>query len=162
MTQKIDPALIQQLIQQAAESPRLRSNINFHKEMDDPVQRLLISLKKGTYVRPHHHPKAGKWELLLAVHGEMCLVLFHPDGSIQDKILLSKGDTTMGVEMPPGTWHTLYPVSDDAVFLELKAGPYTPAQPTDFAAWAPEEGEPECTPFLTWVERASVGDKYSA
>ena len=130
--------------------------------MSDPVQRLLISLKKGTYVRPHHHPKPDKWELLLAVHGEMCLVLFHPDGTIQEKIRLSKGETVMGAEMPPGTWHTLYPITDDAVFLELKAGPYTPAEPTDFAAWAPQEGEPSCTDFLTWVEQAAVGDKYSS
>lgn len=162
MTQKIDQTLIQQLIQQAEESPRLRSNVNFHTEMDDPVQRLLISLKKGTYVRPHHHPKAGKWELLLAVHGEIGLVLFHPDGTIQEKMLLSKGDTVMGAEMPPDTWHTLYPVSDAAVIFELKNGPYTPAEPTDFAAWAPAEGEAECTRFQTWVEQASVGDKYLA
>ena len=160
MTRKIDQDLIRQLIQQASDSPRLRSNINFHTEMDDPVQRLLIGLKKGTYVKPHHHPATNKWELLLAVHGEMCLVLFDELGVIKEKITLHAGETVMGAEMPPGTWHTLYPVSEEAVFLEIKAGPYTPAEPTDFAAWAPNEGDAEAQDFLNWLEQASLGECY--
>ncbi|MGB0865205.1 MAG: WbuC family cupin fold metalloprotein [Granulosicoccaceae bacterium] len=161
MTKKIDQALIDQLIQQATESPRLRSNVNFHTEMDDPVQRLLISLKRGTYVRPHHHPKAGKWELLLAVHGEMALVLFDEHGTVIDKMLLSPGETVLGAEMPPATWHTVYPITEDAVFLELKAGPYTPAEPSDFATWAPQEGEAPVDGFLAWVAGAQIGEKYA-
>lgn len=160
MTKIIDQNLIQQLIQQAQDSPRLRSNINFHTEMDDPVQRLLIGLKKGTYVKPHHHPAANKWELLLAVYGEMCLVLFTAEGEVQEKISIAAGESVMGAEMPPGTWHTLYPVSEDAVFLELKTGPYTPAIPSDFAAWAPDEGETATQDFLHWVERAEPGSRY--
>jgi len=162
MIKKIDQNLIDQLMQQAADSPRLRSNVNFHTEMDDPVQRLLIGLKKGTFVKPHHHPAEGKWEFMLAVQGEMCLVIFDSEGTVQDRMTLVPGSSMMGAEMPPNTWHTIYPITEDAVLLELKVGPYTPAKPTDFAAWAPNEGEAETARFQSWVESAAIGERYTA
>ena len=160
MSKKIDQVLIQQVVEQAAASPRLRSNINFHPVMEDPVQRLLIGFKKGTYVRPHHHPAEGKWEMLVAVHGEVCLVIFELDGSIKEKVMLSKGESTIGIELPAGTWHTIYPVSEESAFLEVKCGPYTPSEASDFATWAPSEGEPEVESFLHWIENAQIGDSY--
>ena len=160
MIKKINQDLIHQLLQQAADSPRLRSNVNFHTVLDDPVQRLLIGIKKGSYVRPHHHPDPKKWELMVVIKGMLCLSIFDKNGVIVEHIPLSTGESAHGAELPPGTWHTIYPISDNAVFLEVKAGPYMPAEPTDFAAWAPQEGEPEATRFLAWVEHAAVGEKF--
>jgi len=160
MTKKIDQTLIKQVIDQASASPRLRSNFNFHPAMEDPVQRLLIGFKKGTYVQPHHHPAEDKWEMLVAVHGEVCFVVFEADGSIKDKVTLSQGQSSIGLEIPAGTWHTIYPISEESAFLEMKRGPYTPSEPTDFAAWAPSEGEPDVESFLQWIENAQIGDSY--
>lgn len=160
MIKRIDQDLIQQLIKQATQSPRLRSHLNLHSTLDDPVQRLLISLNRGTYVRPHHHPKEGKWELLLVVHGEVCLVFFDANGKVQEKILLKDSNSALGVEIPTNTWHTVYPSSKDAVILEVKAGPYTPAEPGDFASWSPPEGDAHVERFLQWIEEATPGEHF--
>lgn len=157
---KLDDSLFAKLLSQAHESPRKRSHLNLHNELDEPVQRLCIGLVKGTYVRPHHHPKSNKWELMLALRGSVVLVIFDQGGKVDERIVLGAGDSTCGIEMKPNTWHTVFPLTDDAVIFEVKEGPYTPAEQSDFASWAPEEGRESVLEFLTWLENAPVGQAY--
>ena len=159
---KLDNQLFQKLLDEAKISPRKRSHFNLHKELDEPVQRLCIALKKGTYVRPHHHPKSNKWELMLALKGTVALLTFDHQGVLLERLLLNTTDSVNGIELKPNTWHTVTPVSDDAVILEIKEGPYTPTEPSDFASWAPAEGDNNVLDFLQWLEEASPGDKYSS
>ena len=162
MNLKLDDDFFEQLLLQANESPRKRSHYNLHKELNEPVQRLCIALKKGTYVRPHHHPRKNKWELMLVFRGEVNLVIFEQDGVILEKLSLSSGSTLSGIEMEPNTWHTIVPVTDDAVIIEVKEGPFTPTQESDFASWAPLEGDEQVISFLDWLENAKPGDKFNA
>ena len=157
---KLDDEFFQQLILEASKSPRKRSHYNLHKELNEPVQRLCIALKKGTYVRPHHHPKSNKWELMLALRGSVALLVFDKDGVILERLLLNQNDSLSGIELKPNTWHTVFPLTDDAVILEIKEGPYTPTEESDFAPWAPEEGDNEVMQFLRWIENARPGEKY--
>jgi len=161
MNIKIDNDLCEQLLLQASESPRKRSHFNLHKELNDPIQRLCIALKKGTYVRPHHHPKNNKWELMLALRGTISLIIFDKDGVILEKLLLTQGEALSGIEIQPGTWHTLSPVTDNAVILEVKEGPFTPTKECDFASWAPVEGDDQAINFLNWLETSNLGEKYN-
>ena len=160
MNIKIDNQIFEQLIIQAQQSPRKRSHHNLHKELNEPVQRLCIALLKGTYVRPHHHPQNNKWELMLALRGTVCLIIFDENGAILEKHTLSSGESLSGIELEPNTWHTVVPLSDDAVILEVKEGPYTPTQESDFAPWAPKEGEQQAERILHWLETALVGDTF--
>ena len=89
---------------------------------------MCIALKKGTYVRPHLHPKSNKWELMLALRGSIALVIFNEEG----------------------------------VILEIKEGPFTPTLESDFASWAPVEGDERTIQFLQWLENATAGEKYNA
>lgn len=162
MNLKLDNEFCMQLILQARESPRKRSHYNLHKELDEPVQRLCIALIKGTYVRPHHHPKSNKWELMLALRGTVILVIFNEEGTILEKHLLSQGEALNGIELQPNTWHTVFPLTNDAIILEVKEGPYTPTQESDFASWAPVEGEEQAMPFLSWLETAVAGERFKA
>lgn len=157
---KLDDKLFRELLVQAQESPRKRSHQNLHNALDEPVQRLCIGLVKGTYVRPHHHPKSNKWELMLALKGAVMLVIFDELGKVDDRIVLGAGDSVCGMEMRPNTWHTVFPISDDAIIFEVKEGPYTPAVASDFASWAPEEGSEGVPAFLAWLESAKVGQAY--
>ncbi|EFP0747816.1 cupin fold metalloprotein, WbuC family, partial [Escherichia coli] len=34
----------------ASNNPRLRAHLNLHKSYQDKIQRILISLKRGTYI----------------------------------------------------------------------------------------------------------------
>lgn len=44
-----------------------------------------------------------------------------------------------GVELPAGTWHTIVPLLDNSVLLEVKSGPFAPNLAKEFAPLAPEE-----------------------
>ena len=160
MNLKLDDDLFNKLISQANESPRKRSHYNLHKELNEPVQRLCIALLKGTYVRPHHHPQNNKWELMLALKGQVCLIIFDKNAAVLEKLTLLPGESLSGVELEPNTWHTVFPLTDDAIILEVKEGPYTPTQESDFAAWAPKEGDEQAMLLLNWLETAEIGDKF--
>lgn len=160
MYQAIDQALFDSLIERAQASPRLRSHQNFHGDLSEPVQRLLIGLAQGTFVRPHRHPQAHKWEMILGVYGETALLILDDDGRVLDRRLLGPGQTTLGVELPPNTWHTVLPLTPSAVIMEVKQGPFDPAEAAEFATWAPAEGDEHCAEFLRWAANAAAGDCY--
>jgi len=157
---KFDEKLFSALLVEAEASDRKRAHHNLHEALDEPVQRLCIALKKGTYVRPHHHAQMNKWELMLALKGSLGLVIFDDDGVIVDKLTLTPGSPISGLEMVPNTWHAVYPQTEDVVILEVKEGPYTPAQESDFAQWAPKEGDATVPEFLDWIQDATIGEKY--
>jgi len=157
---KLDEKFFNALIQNADKSERKRAHYNLHKKPDERVQRLCIALNKGTYVRPHHHSQDNKWELILGIKGNLGLVIFDEAGVIIDKVILSPGGSVTGLELVPNTWHTVYPVTESAVIMEVKEGPYTPAKESDFAQWAPQEGGSTVQEFLVWIQNAKIGDKY--
>ena len=53
--QLINQSLLDSVIQQAKESPRLRMNYNLHTDLNDKCQRLLNALEPGTIMPIHHH-----------------------------------------------------------------------------------------------------------
>jgi hypothetical protein len=73
---------------------------------------------------------------------------------------MAPGSSLSGLELKPNTWHTVYPLSNEAIIIEVKEGPYTPSVEGDFAVWAPKEGEQLSVNFLEWVKSAKVGDKF--
>ncbi len=148
MIKSIDQQCIEKCLEEARTAARKRSHLNLHEQLEDPVQRLCIALTEGTYVRPHRHPAANKWELLLALKGTSLLVIFDNEGKITDHFKLSPNGSVTAIELPPNTWHTLLPEGNESVVMEIKEGPYTPSQPEHFASWAPEEGSPESLEFL--------------
>ena len=157
---KLDEDFFNTLILNADKSQRKRAHYNLHKELNEPVQRLCIAFKKGTYVRPHHHSQDHKWELILGMKGSIGLVIFDEYGVIIDKVTLAPGGSVSGVELVPNTWHAVYPETESAVIMEVKEGPYTPAKESDFAQWAPQEGGSAVQDFLGWIQNAKIGDKY--
>jgi len=165
MSLKLNKQFFNKLVSQANESPRKRSHYNLHNDLNEPVQRLCIALLKGTYVRPHHHPQANKWELMLTLRGQVCLIIFDKNAAIIEKHTLCPGESITpvslsGVELKPNTWHTVIPLTDNAIILEVKEGPYTPTQESDFASWAPKEGDEQAVLLLNWLETAEIGDKF--
>jgi len=159
MTKKIDQDLFQALFAQAGNSTRRRSHHNFHPELTDPVQRLCVALKTGTYIRPHKH-KDPKWEMIIVLRGSIKLLIFEENSSVKEIMNISEQGDVRGVEIPVDTWHTLIAVTGDAVILEMKQGPYSPSTPDDYASWSPEEGSTEAGGFVDWVTNAQLNDSY--
>jgi cupin fold WbuC family metalloprotein len=156
----INQAMISGLTAQAQQSPRARTNLNLHAQYDDPVQRLLIAIEPGSYVRPHRHLEANKWELFLIVSGRIAAVFFDDEGRIQERILLSPQGPGHGFEIVAGQWHTVVALEPGTVFFEVKPGPFMPTSDKDFAIWAPAEGEVRCAEFLDWFEYGKLGSSY--
>ena len=129
----------------AAASPRLRMNHNFHSGPADNPHRFLNVLLRGTYIRPHRHSDPPKSETFLVLEGAADVILFDDSGGIAARYHLGS-DTPegrlWGVDLAPGVWHTVLPVTDRAVCFEVKPGPWEPASDKEFAPWAPAESDP--------------------
>lgn len=151
----LDQSLFDALLAQAAASPRLRSHLLLHASHDEPVQRVCIALQPGTYVRPHCHRQEDKRELLLMLQGRMMVVTFSEDGRELNRHRLETGGALCALEFDAHTWHSLYPLDGPAVVMEIKPGPYRPEVKTDFAPWAPAEGDAGVAAFLQQMQRAS-------
>ena len=158
-TKLLTVQLIQDLGRKAATAPRKRLNHNFHESLDDPVQRLIVVMKKGTYIRPHRHAQENKWEFAVAVQGRMQVILLNDDGSLKERVDLAPGSQTIGLEIPPEAWHTWLALEEDAAFFECKRGPYHPAKTNVFATWSPPEGDPRIAAYSQWLARARIGER---
>jgi len=158
----IDDELFADLTRKAAEAPRLRAHHIFHQSHEEPVQRLCIALKHGTYVRPHCHRTSGKWELLLVLRGDVDLLIFDDEGRVTERRVMSAGSGLSAIELTSDTWHSIVTKGADAVIMEVKQGPFAPTAPEEFAAWAPAEGTDEVPGFLAWSATAQPGDCYAA
>lgn len=156
----ISRQLLTDLAGKADASPRLRTNHNFHESADALVQRLIIQMRRGTYIRPHRHFDLNKWEMTLVLAGQMDIILFEGDGRLRERVRLAPDSHTMGLELPPDTWHSYVPLTTEASFFEVKEGPYDPARMTQFATWAPEEGGAQVPAYLDWMEKGELGSRF--
>jgi cupin fold WbuC family metalloprotein len=137
----IDQALLDELGREAATSPRRRKNRNFHPSDDFVAHRLLNAVEPGSYVMPHRHLAADKDETIVVLRGRFGVLLFDDEGNVVRQILLESRGPVQGIDIPHGTWHTLFALESGSVFFEAKAGPYLPFSDAERAPWAPAEGD---------------------
>jgi cupin fold WbuC family metalloprotein len=144
--QLLNAALFEALIERARQSPRRRTNHNFHRSMEENPHRFLNVMVRGTYIAPHRHCDPPKHESFLVLEGELAFFTFDDAGKIASTVVL--GRDAVGIDIQPGVWHTLAVLSEHAVCYEVKPGPYSAANDKDFAPWAPREGEPGTAAYL--------------
>jgi len=144
--QTFGPELFARLIGRARETPRRRINHNFHAAMEENPHRFLNAMLRGTYIAPHRHLAPPKAEAFLVLSGEVAFFVFDDAGAIAGTWRL--GGSSVGIDVPPGVWHTLAVLSPEAVCYEVKPGPYSAANDKDFAPWAPREGQPGAAAYL--------------
>jgi cupin fold WbuC family metalloprotein len=155
-----DDSLLTQLKHEAQHSPRQRANLNVHNSYSDLVQRLFIAMYPDSYVRPHRHVQAHKWEFFMVVEGSIELLFFNEEAVLTKRITLDANGDCKAIEIPPNTWHATV-CHAPVVFMEVKQGPYDVDEDKGFASWAPEEGTPEVTNFLARLKTASQGTCFS-
>jgi cupin fold WbuC family metalloprotein len=152
--QVLDSALFQLLIERARQSPRLRTNHNFHSSMEDNPHRFLNVMVRGTYITPHRHCDPPKSESFLVLEGEMAFFTFDDAGQLTSTRIL--GRDALGVDIQPGVWHTMAVLTEHVVCFEVKPGPYSAANDKDFAPWAPREGDLRARAYLEWLVTSVV------
>jgi cupin fold WbuC family metalloprotein len=150
---------LQALDLRAATLPRLRTHFNLHARPEDPIQRFIVHMRRGSYVRPHRHA-AQKWECVVVLEGSADLLLFDDDGVLEQRLRVGAFDDTRIVEIPPECWHGYVVLSETLTLFEVKPGPYDAATDKQFAAWAPPEGDAGVPQLLAWMERAEAGQRF--
>ena len=120
----IDDKLIEGVIAQAKESPRLRMNYNFHQSLDDKCHRLLNALEVGTVVPIHRHPT--KDESFVLLKGKIRVNLFNDAGNVTESVVLNPSDGVYGVDIPKNVWHNVEWLESGSVIFEVKEGPFVP------------------------------------
>ena len=139
----IDQKLLDETMEKAKQSPRLRMNYNFHEQLDDPINRLINAMEPGTYLRPHRHLNPDKIELFLILRGSVALFLFDDEGNITDSRILDPKIGVYGGEIPAHVWHTLLVLETGSTIYEVKQGPFAPLSPENMASWSPEPEDTE-------------------
>ena len=138
----IDKEFLDQLLDQAKESPRLRMNYDLRTTPEDHSQRMLNALMPGTVLPIHRHTKTT--ETLVVLRGRMEEVFYEEgtealmDGDSRcvdvchervlrekERVLLSANGPVQGLSIPVGQWHTVN-VLEPTVILECKDGKYEP------------------------------------
>ena len=154
----IDEALLAETIARAEASARGRTNHNFHPSLEDNPHRFLNVMRRGTYVTPHRHLDPPKSEAFVILRGTIAFFTFDDAGEIERAHVL--GDPTQrehpyGIDIAPGVWHSLAPLSESVVCYEVKPGPYSVTNDKDFAPWAPREGSEGCAEYVAGLLRRS-------
>lgn len=148
MIRLIDTQLLDEVSASAKGSPRGRKNHNFHPHNDYPGHRLLNAIEPGSYIAPHRHLDPTKDETMVVLRGAIGLVTFDDAGRVAQKLRVGEGGTAQGIDIPHGTWHTVFALEPDTVFLEAKSGPYLPLTDVERAPWAPGENAPDAPAYL--------------
>ncbi|MDE6510533.1 MAG: WbuC family cupin fold metalloprotein [Muribaculaceae bacterium] len=119
----INDNLLNKVTKEAAESPRLRMNHNFHESLDAKAQRLINVLLPGTVLPIHRHRHTAETYVLL--RGKMFVVFYNDLGAQTERYLLDPTIGNYGIHIPRGQWHGIEVIEPSAIF-EVKDGPYMP------------------------------------
>jgi len=146
------PEEIEFVARRAAESPRLRARICGHRDPVDRLHEMIIGLDRRGYVRPHKH--RDRAESFHVFAGSADVVIFDDAGVVREVVTLGDGSTDLRYyRLNTSAFHTVLVRSPTFVVHETTLGPFD-AGDTEFAAWAPQEGESEAiAAFLERVER---------
>lgn len=150
--QTITATLLDELMLQAKNSPRLRAIRCLHRGDWEHCHRMLNALAPGTYVRPHRHDSDHQSESFILLRGKLALLLFDDDGNVEfpQSRILSIENGMFGLDISPRIWHSLVAL-DYSVIYEVKGHPsggYVQERDKNFASWAPEEGTFEGDNYL--------------
>ncbi|GBU08467.1 hypothetical protein AwDysgo_17980 [Bacteroidales bacterium] len=134
----IDQKLLDSLVGQAKESPRLRMNYNFHPRLEDPINRLLNAMEPGTIFPIHRHSNPDKDEYFLVLRGRLRCFIYNDEGEtilIKD---IAPADGVFGMEIPSPFWHSFEVLESGTVVYEIKEGPYAPLSSENITSFGNE------------------------
>lgn len=122
----VDQELINNLYIAADKSDRKRSHHLLHSSHQDKVQRLLIAMKQGSYVEPHYHELPHQWELFQVLDGLVKVTLYFNDGTVREIFNVGDNSFIKLIELQPNEIHSVECLSEQALLLEVKEGPFSP------------------------------------
>lgn len=124
----INDQLLDDILEKAKESPRLRMNMDMRNSSADMSQRMLNVLLPGTVVPIHRHRLTA--ETTMIIRGKLFMVFYDSMGTQTERYLLDPTIGNYGVQIPAGQWHSVEVIEPSTIF-EVKDGPYSPLEPED-------------------------------
>lgn len=124
----IDNNLLNQLLAQANENPRLRQNLDLRTSNEDTSQRMLNALLPGTLVPIHRHRETTETVVLLK--GSVEEVFYDNNGVECARYTLSHESGNIAIQVPKGQWHTIV-AKEQSVIFEAKDGSFIPTTDED-------------------------------
>ena len=137
---EINKELLETLLVEAKENPRLRQNFDLRTSSADTSQRMLNALQPGTEVPIHRHEKTS--ETVICLVGKLEEIIYeevndyvHETTSCCDDVIrqksfkevsrqiLSPAEGKFGIQIPAGAWHTIN-IIEPSVIFEAKDGAY--------------------------------------
>ena len=137
---EINKELLDGLLAEAKENPRLRQNFDLRTSSTDTSQRMLNALQPQTEVSIHRHEKTT--ETVICLVGKLEEIIYeevneyvHEATSCCDDVIrqksfkevsrqiLSPVEGKFGIQIPAGAWHTIN-VIEPSVIFEVKDGAY--------------------------------------
>ena len=151
----ITDSLLDRVADEARHAPRLRMNYNFHRDVNEPINRLLNAMQRGTYVPAHRHLNPSLCESCVVLRGRVGVVIYDDDSHVVERRLVGVGADACGFDIEAGLWHGLVVLEDDTVLYEVKQGPYTPITADNIAPWSPDAGDKEAVAeFVKALEKS--------
>ena len=137
---EINKELLETLLVEAKENPRLRQNFDLRTSSADTSQRMLNALQPQTEVPIHRHEKTS--ETVICLVGKLEEIIYeevneyvHETTSCCDDVIRQKSfkevsrqilfpaDGKFGIQIPAGAWHTIN-IIEPSVIFEAKDGAY--------------------------------------
>ena len=128
MTEFFNDTFLDQLLEQAQASPRLRMGHDLRNSADDQSQRMFNALIPGTEVPIHRHPTSN--ETVVILRGRLTEVYYDEKGNETKRYELDPQAGNLGMSIPAGQWHTVE-VHEPTVIPEMKNGAYAPVAEAD-------------------------------
>ena len=151
----IDDHLMAEVASQAREAARLRINYNFHHTTDEPVNRLLNAMNRGSYLPVHRHLSPDRCESSIVLRGRVGLTIYDDSGRVVGRRVVGPDSGCCGFDIEAGVWHGLVVLEDDTVLFEVKQGPYAPITPDNLAPWTPAvDDKPRVEAFIKELEQS--------
>jgi len=130
MVDKITQRLLDNLTEQAKESPRLRMNMDLRNSAEDLSQRMLNAIEPGSPLPIHRHRKTS--ETVVCLRGRLVEEFYDDlERTCTERIELSPNGSVVALNIPAGQWHTVRVLESGTVILEMKDGKYEPIGPED-------------------------------
>ena len=121
--------LLDDLLQKAASTPRLRMNYDLRNASGEDSQRMLNAMLPGTPLPIHRHKDTD--ETIIILSGRMDEVFYDANGKEMSRVHLDPSKGQYGVQVPAGRYHSVE-VFEPSVIEEFKAGRYDPEATDDY------------------------------
>jgi cupin fold WbuC family metalloprotein len=157
----VTAADLDELKKLALQNPRRRVRLCAHRTPQDHLHEMFIVHTSDCYVRPHKH--LGKAESMAVLEGEVDVILFNEDGSINKIIQMGTPDSgkIFYQRLSDPIYHTLIIRTPFLVFHEVTEGPFL-REKTIFPEWAPAEEGAVAIEFINQIESTIKGkEKYT-